>query len=79
MKQHGEAAPHGVDLLFLIKRHHLFRQFLPVIAVELLQPAHFRGEFLHVRHGPVGRCGKGVEEQLHRKGEQDNGQSPVVN
>ena len=46
--------------------------------MELLQPAHLRGELLHVGHRPIGRCGEGVEKQLHRKGEQDDSEPPVV-
>src|SRR5690606_1623367 len=73
-----QTSGYRIDLLFLVKRHHLLLEPHLVVFVAFLQPFHLGLELLHLAHGDIRLVGERIEQELDEHGERQDGEAEIA-
>ncbi len=78
LDHHRQAAGQRVDLLLLVKLHHLLLLLDLVVLEALAHALHLRLELLHLAHRAVGGVRQREEQRLHEHGEDQDRDAEIA-
>jgi len=78
LQDHGQAAAQGIDFVGLVEVHDLLVHGGRIAFVLFLELDHLWLQLLHVLHGFETLLGNGPEDYLEDDGDQDDGDSVII-